>query len=87
MSASFNFIELKKDLPRIIARSKVSEYFGGAISSKTLANLDSLGQGPEGAFKIGRNVVYPTKSLLEWLQKRSTISPSDDEGGEKCINR
>jgi len=77
----FSFIELTKDLPPTIARSKVSEYFGGAISSKTLANLDSLGQGPEGAFKVGRNVVYPTESLLEWLQQRSTFPSSECEGG------
>ncbi|NWH06954.1 hypothetical protein [Desulfobacter latus] len=72
----FSFIELTKDLPPIIARQKVSEYFGGAISAKTLANLDSLGQGPEGAFRVGRTIVYPTPSLLAWLQHRSNfISP------------
>ena len=78
----FNFTDLSQNFPPTIARSKVSEYFGGAISSKTLANLDSLGQGPEGAFKVGRNVVYPTASLLNWLQQRTTFLSSGYEDGE-----
>lgn len=80
--ADFSFINLTKDLPPTIARSKVSTYFGGAISSKTMANLDSLGRGPEGAFKVGRTVVYPTESLLEWLQQRTTSLSSAYEDAE-----
>lgn len=61
---------------------KVPENFGGVISSKTIANLESLGQDPEGAFKIGRTVVYPTESLLEWLQQRTTFLSSGYEDEE-----
>lgn len=68
--SAFVFSELSKNLPDIIARHKVSHYFGGAISPKTLANEDSKGQGPAGKFKIGKNVVYPTEDLLKWLENR-----------------
>lgn len=64
------FSELSKHLPQVIARHRVNTYLGGAISPKTLANADSKGQGPSGSFKIGRTVVYPTESLLKWLENR-----------------
>jgi hypothetical protein len=40
------------------------------ISPKTLANADSLGQGPIGSFKINGRRFYPTRELAEWLDQR-----------------
>ena len=72
MNQQFTFISLASNgLPPIIARKKVAYYFGGAISSKTLANADSLGVGPKGRLKIGREIAYPTPALLEWLDNRT----------------
>jgi len=75
------FQDLENKLPPVIARDQVESLLGGMISSKTLANLDSLGLGVPNRFKVGRKVIYPTKSLLKWLQQRSTFPPSECEGG------
>lgn len=64
------FAHLAEQLPPFIIRNEIHIKFGLIISSKTLANLDSLGLGPRERFKVGKNVAYPTKSLLEWLDKR-----------------
>ncbi len=67
----FMFIDLVKELPLTIARKDVGKYISG-ISTKTLANADSASNGPSERIKIGRTVVYETKSLLEWLDQIST---------------
>ena len=61
-------------LPPIIARKDVEHQLGGIITSKTLANADSLGGGPLGAFQVGRSVVYPTESLVNWLIDKMGVS-------------
>ena len=66
-----NLIALVEKLPPLISRDHVEELLGGVISSKRLANLDSLGQGPK-RMRIGRKVVYRTTDLLDWLETRST---------------
>ncbi len=59
----------------IVARTEVLTFSGGAISEKYLANLDSQGLGPEGRFRIGRKVVYPTDKFVKWLESRSASIP------------
>ena len=54
-----------------VAREKISTFTGGAISSGHMANLDCLGEGPEGRVRIGRKVCYSVTSLIAWLIKRS----------------
>jgi len=68
---TIDFRNLTEKLPPIIARNHVETLLGGVISSKTLANLDSLGEGPK-RMKIGRKVAYLTEDLLEWLANRTT---------------
>jgi hypothetical protein len=68
----FCFTDHEGFYPPAIARVDVQKYFPW-LTPKRLANLDSLGQGPE-FFKNGRAVVYPTKSFLEWLDERSVAS-------------
>ena len=53
-----------------LTRPDVKIFTGGAISTGHLANLDSEGSGPEGAFYMGRKIVYPKKQLTRWLQSR-----------------
>jgi len=65
-----DFTDLAKELPPLIARDHVEKLLGGIISSKTLANLDSLGEGPK-RLRVGRKVAYLTEDLLEWLAKRT----------------
>jgi hypothetical protein len=55
----------------IVSRAEVRTFSGGAISGRYLANLDSAGEGPEGAFRIGGKVVYPTEQLAEWIESRA----------------
>ena len=58
-------------IPDIILRVNVGNYFDGAISPKTLANLDSLGRGPQGKFLINGKVAYPRDEFFRWLANRS----------------
>ena len=53
-----------------VARQEVERFTGGIVNSKTLANLDSQGQGPAGRIKIGRKVAYPVIAFISWLESR-----------------
>jgi hypothetical protein len=67
-----NLQHLKAKWPSsIVARTKVKEFSGGILSEKYLANLDSLGQGPE-RVRIGRQIAYPVDALVSWMEERST---------------
>lgn len=73
--AEQEFIQtLTANLPPVIARKEVSRFLGGVVASQTLCNADASGEGPEKAFRVGRNIVYRTDSLLGWLVKRYGIS-------------
>lgn len=73
-----------------VARVEVKTFSGGTLNAKTMANLDSTGQGVKGRFRIGRQVVYPVNNLIEWMRarfepiqnKRST--EAGRAGGAKC---
>lgn len=66
------FHELAKRWPSpIVARHEVSKFSGGAIHPRTIANMDSRGEGPKGRFRIGKKVCYPVESLVEWLKSRA----------------
>lgn len=71
--------ELEKSLPPVIARSKIDEYLGGLISSSYMAYLDSKGEGPEGAIRLGRHIGYRKHPFLIWLKKRLS-SPKEQKG-------
>ena len=58
--------QLYKQLPNVFGRKAVNDLLPGVISSKTLANLDSLGKGPE-FVKAGRSVLYTRDSFVPWL--------------------
>lgn len=60
---------------RIVARTEVKDFTGGAISEKYIANLDSTGKGPEGRFRSGRKVCYPVDQFVRWLEARSEPIP------------
>jgi hypothetical protein len=69
--------ELLNTLPPMIARKDIDRYLGGIISKGYLANLDSKGEGPP-KIKIGKNVGYLRRPLVEWLASRSSM----DAGGD-----
>ena len=66
--------ELVDALPPVLWRtdSRLKELTG--LTRRSLANLDSLGQGPDervchGSSKVG----YPRESLIRWLESRMTM--------------
>ncbi|MBM4338807.1 MAG: hypothetical protein FJ110_04625 [Deltaproteobacteria bacterium] len=66
-----DFSILAKTWPSpFVARTEVRNFSGGLIDSKTLANMDSQGAGPEGRFRIGRKIGYPVQSVIKWLEGR-----------------
>ena len=56
-----------------VPRSQVPKFTGGLIAAGTLANRDSEGSGPPGAFKVGRQVCYPVESLCDWLIRKLEV--------------
>ena len=65
---------LVASLPPVIARKEVKTYLGGIIAPQTLSNADASGEGPQVAYKIGRNVVYKTEELIIWIVERFGVS-------------
>ncbi len=55
----------------VVARTQIEKFTGGALTSRYLANLDCDGKGIQGRFTIGRKVVYPTDSVIQFLKERS----------------
>ena len=63
--------QLAKSWPSpIVARSSIRDFSGGLILPGTLANLDSLGKGPAGKFRVGQKVAYPVDEVIRWLESR-----------------
>lgn len=55
-----------------VSRSQIYAFSGGIITSKSMANLDSLGLGPAGRIRISRRICYSVDSLIAWLENRAT---------------
>jgi hypothetical protein len=71
---SVNLSEMVNNWPSpFVARGEVSRFTGGIINPKTLANLDSRGEGPAGRIRVGRKIAYPVQAFIEWLEKRATV--------------
>lgn len=60
---------LRATMPPIFKRSQVGTLTGGMVNTKTLANLDSQGKGPE-RFRLGKLVAYEREAFLAWLENR-----------------
>ena len=56
----------------ILHRNKVGEFTGGLISGRTMANLDSRGEGIEDRFYVGNKTGYFVESFITWLENRVT---------------
>lgn len=54
----------------LVARREFARFSGGIYAPGTLANADSLGRGPEGRVRIGKNTAYPTDKAAAWLYSR-----------------
>ena len=56
--------------PRMIARTNIEEIIRG-LKPKTLANLNSMGEGPSYC-KIGNKVYYQVDELMKWATLKKT---------------
>lgn len=69
----FDFGKLGRAWPSpIVSRTEIYKFSGGLLSPRTLANLDSLGDGPPRG-RCGRKIFYPVDSLVAWLKARSKV--------------
>lgn len=53
-----------------VVRKAIDKFSGGLLHPRTMANFDSLGTGPKGAFRIGKQIAYPVSSVVDWLVER-----------------
>lgn len=62
--------KLRNELPPTFTRKFICEKLGGLLAPKSLANLDSLCEGPECKIRIGKKIGYERDSFLSWFEKR-----------------
>jgi hypothetical protein len=55
----------------LVARSQLSKFTGGLLSQRYMANLDSLGIGIKDRIRCGRQIAYPVRSVVEFLESRT----------------
>lgn len=58
------------DLPCMIHRDQLAKLLG--LANRTLANKDSVGEGPSNPLHIGRRVLYEKTEVINWLVSRAT---------------
>jgi hypothetical protein len=56
-----------------VERQQVGAFSGGILHPRTMANLDSLGQGPEGRIRVGQKIAYPVSELIAWMESRAEV--------------
>ncbi len=73
------FAELEKELPPIVFRNWKDWKKYIPYSPRTLANMDSLGTGPDERVKVGRVVGYPRESMMRFLKANSSFTAKQRE--------
>ena len=56
-----------------VSRQEVGRFSGGLLHARTMADLDSLGQGPKVKVRFGRKIAYEKKSLIQWMRQHCKI--------------
>ena len=56
-----------------VARSDIGQLTGGQINPRTLANLDCLGKGTAGRFRVGRRVAYSKDLRVRTLKAYARV--------------
>lgn len=62
--------QLRENLPPFFSRQFICKQLGGALTPKTLSNLDAMREGPENRICMGKKVLYERESFLDWLSQR-----------------
>lgn len=69
----FDFGKLAKSWPApIVSRTEIARFSGGLLTPRTMANLDSLSEGPP-RIRVGRKIAYPVDSLVAWIKSRAGV--------------
>lgn len=70
MNQKFDFKQFaQKWHAPVVVRTEVGKFSGGLLHPRTMANIDSRGEGPE-RIRFGKKVAYPVDSLISWMEKR-----------------
>lgn len=64
----------------VVAQTEVGKFSGGLINPRSLCNMNSLGLGPNGKYRLGRKVFYDIDVLVSWIRER-VDQPSCGTGG------
>jgi hypothetical protein len=54
----------------LVSRMDISRNTGGILHPRTLANLDSLGEGISDPVRIGRKVFYRIDAIVEYIDSK-----------------
>jgi predicted DNA-binding transcriptional regulator AlpA len=73
MSANVLLEEIRKALPPVLYRTNPRFRELTGLSPRTMANLDSKGQGPAQRVRLGKSVGYPKEAIMKWLAERIQI--------------
>ena len=66
--------EILDSIPPVLWRTDPLFKTLTGISRRSMANMDSLGQGPSERIVMGKSRVgYPKAALVEWLSKRMRV--------------
>ena len=65
---------LNEKFPFGIPRKEIGRATGGILHPNTMANLDCLGEGIPGRFKIGRNTIYPVPGAIGFIRSKTTAT-------------
>lgn len=72
------FQALYDQMPEFVDRQTASKMSGGIVAPGSMANADSLGEGPAVRVRTGRKVVYPRFELVKWLASRCTVEHASE---------
>jgi len=64
--------KMRSELPEVLCRKQITQFLGGFISAKYLANLDRKNKGPKSFIFGERKVLYYRDDVLEWMDARLT---------------
>ena len=56
-----------------VPRRSTQKATAGAYTPKYMANEDCAGRGPDGRFRLGGQICYPTENFARWLATRVSM--------------
>lgn len=79
------FKQMAEKWPSVmVARTEISKFTGGLITTGYLANLDNRGLGPATRVRMGKKVVYRVDDFINWM--RTHFAPQVEDGHKKTLD-